>query len=39
MLASHERFTEEEFSELGVDPSQLREFIERWRTQLRGGNN
>lgn len=38
MLASHERFTDEEFSELGVDPRQLRELMERWRTQLRSSD-
>lgn len=34
MLASHRRFTDEDFIELGGDPSRLRTFVEEWRTRL-----
>lgn len=33
-LASHQRFSDEEFTALGVGPSKLRDFIDHWRTQL-----
>ena len=33
-LASHQRFSDDEFAALGTDPDQLRSFIEHWRTRL-----
>jgi hypothetical protein len=36
MLASHERFTDQDFADLGGDPGSLREFADRWAKQLQG---
>jgi hypothetical protein len=34
MLATHRRFTDQDFVKLGADPPQLRESLEQWRTSL-----
>lgn len=34
MLTSHRRFTDEDFTELGADPTTLRAFVDGWRAQL-----
>jgi hypothetical protein len=34
MLASHRRFTDEDFAELGADPARLRSFVDDWRSRL-----
>ncbi len=34
MLGSHVRFADDDFSELGSDPGQLRAFVEQWRAEL-----
>lgn len=36
MLASHERFTDQDFADLGGDPGSLREFADRWAKHLQG---
>jgi hypothetical protein len=34
MLATHHRFTDEDFAELGGDPPRLRGFVDQWQSQL-----
>lgn len=39
MLGAHSRFTDAELAALGGDPSQVRGFVDRWRSQLAKGDS
>jgi hypothetical protein len=34
MLASHERFTDDDLADLGAAPARLRAWVEEWRSRL-----
>lgn len=38
MLASHVRFADDDLTDLGGDPPQLRAWADAWRSQLNGGD-